>query len=146
MAFNAGLTPAQAYERLINQSLATREYLTAQKVALQAATVSSLVPLAVIGHFWNVIPMMTAWAQTPGVAAYAKAQREDPAFEVAAQWVTLRDAMISARDNLIALFPANANGFALYQSFTSTGFTYRDFTAAQCAPALPLLDSVIAAT
>lgn len=146
MAINAGLTAAKAYESLIRQALDTRAYLQGAKTALQAATVNSTVPIAIIQHFWAVIPAMTTWAQTPGVATYAKDQKEDPTFDVAAQWITLRDAMISCRDNLIALFPTNANGFALYQTLTSTGFTYRDFTAAQCAPALPLIDAVIAAT
>ena len=147
MAINAGLglTPADAYKGIIAQAVATKAHLTAERARLVTPTVSSVLCVGVIQHFWAVIPRLTQFAAVPGVAAYAKAQKDDPAFDVQAEWTTLRNAMISCRDNLISMFPVNAQGFALYQTLTATGFTHRDFTDAQVAPALPLIDAVIAA-
>lgn len=147
MALNASLTPADAYKGIIAQAIATRTYLRdVQRPLLLQPIVNSSVGIAIIQHFWSVIPTMTSLAATPGILAYARAQKDDPAFDVQAQWVALRDSMIAARDGLIALFPKNAGGMALYVTITATGFVYRDFTDVQVAPAIPLIDAVIAAT
>lgn len=147
MSFNA--TPdvvADAYEKIRIQARASKQYLQAQRAVMVQATVSSPVPLSVIQHFAVVIPALNTWAAVPGLAAYAQAQQSDPAYNIAAEFTTMRDAMVAARDNLIAMFPKDGNGFLLYQTLNADAtFGYRNFTAAQVAPAVAQMDSVIAA-
>lgn len=147
MAFNATPDVAEpAYERIRSQARATKQYLQSQRAVMVQASVISHVPLAVIQHFAAVIPAMNAWAATPGLAVYAQSQQNDPAYDIVAEFNTMRNAMVAARDNLIAMFPKDGSGFLLYQSLNADGsFAYRNFTAAQVAPAVAQMDSVIAA-
>lgn len=145
MAFNATQTAAEdAFRRLRTQAGASRTYLQGQRALMVAPTCSALVPLAVIQHFASVIDLMTTLAQTPGLAAYARAQFDDPGYDVAAEFLAMRTAMVSTRDSLIDLFPKDGNGFLLYQTISPTGaLGARTFTAAQVAPAVALIDTVI---
>jgi hypothetical protein len=56
----------------------------------------------------------------------------------------MRNAMVSARDTMIADFPKDANGWLLYQQMNANGtLTLRNFTGAALAPAVALIDAVI---
>ena len=136
---------ADAYASIKRQAAATRQYCQQQATAMQAATTSADVPFAVIQHFAVVIPMFDGWAATPGIASYAQAQENDPAYDVAAEYTAMRSAMVSARDQLISMFPKDANGFLLYQTMNAGGVvSARTFTAAQLAPVVTLLNNVAA--
>lgn len=110
-----------------------------------AATCSADIPLAVIQHLGQVAGLMTTWAATPGLAAYAQAQVNDPAYDVVAEFTTMKNAINSARDTLITMFPKDGNGFILYQTINADGsVAVRTFTAAQLSGAVAQMDSVIA--
>jgi hypothetical protein len=147
MAFNATPEVAEtAYDKIRAQARASKQYLTNQRAVMVQATTSAVVPLAVIQHFAQVIPLINAWASTPGLAQYARDQQNDPAYDIVAEFQAMRNAMVSARDNLVAGFPKDPNGWILYQSLNPDGtFSYRTFTAAQLASAVAQIDAVIAA-
>lgn len=146
MAFKTQLSAAEAFKNLKTQAGATKQYLQTQRALMVAATCNSAVPLAVIQHLGQARTLMAGWAATPGLAAYASAQYDDPAYDVAAEFVAMRDAIVSARDTLIAMFPKEAGtGFILYQTIQADGsLAFRTFTAAQLAGAVAQIDSVIA--
>ena len=135
---------SDAYANIKRQAAATKQYCQQQATVMQQAA-SANVPFAVIQHFAVVIPMLDGWTATPGIAAYAQAQENDPAYDVAAEYTTMRNAMVSARDQLISMFPKDANGFLLYQTLNANGtVSARTFTAAQLAPIVTLLNNVAA--
>jgi hypothetical protein len=146
MAFRASsIVTSDAYANIKRQANASKAYLQQKRQEMTAATVSASVPFAVIQHFAAVLPLLATWAATAGLAAYAQAQENDPAYDVSAEYVAMRNAMQSARDQLIATFPKDGSGFLLYQTMNADGtVALRTFTAAQLAPTVALLDSVIA--
>ena len=134
----------QAYEKIISQAAASRKYCEGRKTDMQQATVSADVVLSVIQHTQAVLSRYQVWTAAPGIADIAKEQEADPAYDVAAEYITFRNAMRALRDNLIALFPKDGNDYLLYQKLNADGsFDTRTFTAAQLAPAITLLDAVI---
>jgi acetolactate synthase regulatory subunit len=146
MTFKAtALSASVAFDRIRTQAKATKDYLTTQRTAMVQATVPSERALAVIQHFGQVVAIMDALAATPGLAEYAKAQVNDPAYDVAAEYIAMRNAMVAARDDLMGRFPKDGGGFLLYQTLTIEGvIQHRTFTAAQMAPVVTLMDAVIA--
>lgn len=146
MSFIATIPAAQdAFTRLRQQAVASKTYLTNQRAAMVSATVSADIPVSVIQHLGQVITILDTLASTPGLPAYAKAQVNDSNYDIASEYTGMRTAMVSARDNLIAGFPKDGNGFLLYQTLSAAGAVqYRTFTAAQLASAVALIDAVIA--
>lgn len=138
-------TAREAFTRYIIQCEASRKYLTSQRQSISQPTSDALTALAIIQHFGSIVSMLTTLANTPGVAEYAKAQASDPAYDVVAEFNAILSAMINARDTLIGMFPKDGGGFLLYQKLNPDGTVFtRSFTAAQLAPVVALLDSVIA--
>lgn len=146
MAFRTTvLGTEQAFDRLRTQAASSKIYLTSQRAVMVLASVPASVPVAVIQHLGQVVITMNALAATPGLAQYAKDQVNDQTYDVVAEFNTMRDAMVAARDNLIGMFPKDGSNFILYQTFNADGsIAIRNFTAAQVAPAVALIDVVIA--
>lgn len=139
------LISEQAFDRIRNEVAQSKAFLMNNRAAMVQATVLATVPLAVIQHFGQIIPSINALVLTPGLAQYAKDQTNDPSYDVVAEFNTMRNAMNSARDSLIATFPKDGNGFILYQTINANGtIATRTFTSAQLAAAVALVDSVIA--
>lgn len=145
MTFKASnQTTSDAYANIKRQAAATKQYMTAQATAMQAATVEAWVPLAIIQHLRDVIAMMDGWAATPGLVDYAKAQENAPTYDVAAEYSAMRTAMVSARDTLVSMFPTSG-GYMAYQTLGATGaITVRTFTSAQLAAVVTQCQTVAA--
>lgn len=134
-----------ALSKIRQQAAATKTYLQAQRGLMVAPTVSAAVPRSVISHLATVIPMLTTLAATPGLVTYARAQLNDNTYDIATEFTAMRTRMVSVLDNLVAMFPKDGNGFVLYETLDADGvFTVRTFTSAQVAPAVALLDTLIA--
>ena len=137
---------ADAYAALKRQALASKIYLNQQSSAMNTqATTSAYIPKAVIQHLVQVIALMDGWSATPGIATYAQAQENDPTYDVVTEYTAMRTAMVSARDQLVTMFPKDAQGHLLYETFDAgdnvVGVT---FTQAQLAPVVTLLNNVAA--
>jgi hypothetical protein len=146
MTFRATILSAEeAFSRLKAQAASTRQYLLGRVNDLQQPTSDSGLALSVIQHFGTVAVLMNSWAATPGLAAYAQAQVNDPTYDIVAEFNTMMTAIISARDSLIAMFPKDAQGFMAYQTLNpDASITNRTFTAAQLAPVVTTLNNVLA--
>jgi parvulin-like peptidyl-prolyl isomerase len=149
MAFIATqLSAAQAFDRLKTQASASKQYLATQRALMVAPSCDAQVPLSVIQHLGQVNALMSAWAGTPGLAAYAQAQYNDATYDVVAEFNNMKTAMQNAQTTLTNMFPKDAsapNPFILYQSIKADGtLLNRTFTAAQLAGAVSTIDSVIA--
>ena len=147
--FNAsGQTTEDAYSQIRRQASATRAFLVTNRALMVVAQVNSTVPLAVIAHLSGVITRLDALASTPGLPQYAKDQHANQAYDVTAQYTTMRNLMVSVRDNLITMFPTNGGtpAYLIYETLSATGVRgTRNFTAAQVAPAVTAIDALIAA-
>jgi hypothetical protein len=138
-------TSSKALLEINQQVAATRAYLVTQRALMVAPTVNAAVLKAVIQHFSVVIPTLTTLAATPGLAAYAKDQLNNPNYDIAAEFSAMRKTMVAAMTGLIQMFPNNPSGLLLYELVSPAGiFTTITFTSAQAAPAVALIDAVIA--
>ena len=145
-AFKATAVVAEgALTRIRQQAAATRAYLVTQRAAMTTSPVSATVPLAIIQHLATVIPQITTLAATPGLVEYARSQLNDPTYDVVAEFQAMRALMVSTLDNLITMFPKDGSGYLLYQTMNSNGILVtRIFGTAQLAPAVALIDTLIA--
>lgn len=87
-----------------------------------------------------------AAASTPGIAAYAQAQVNDPALNVAAEFTAMVNAIDATRVWVNANFPVDANGYVLdrTRNFGTADFTQRTFSSASLATYRTVLDALIA--
>lgn len=80
----------------------------------------------------------------PGLAAYARAQYDDPAYDVAAEFTAMLAKVGETIDWIVVAVPKDASGYMLVAKLTSTGQTIRAFTTAQTANLRTELDELIA--
>jgi hypothetical protein len=145
MAKESQLTAREAFERVRRQRIASADYATRRRAEFAAGCSADLV-LSVAQHCRDVIAALDAAAAVPGLVAYARLEYGDAGYDMAAEYQTLRAALVALRDAIVAVFPQDADGWLLYQKLTAGGtLTTRSFTPAQLASSLPLLDAVIAA-
>lgn len=146
MAFKATqLNTSQAFDSLKRQAAASKVYLQGQRAKMVVNNCDAVVPLQTIQHFGQVNALMSVWAGTPGLAEYARSQYDDPAYDVVAEFQSMKNAIENARSTLTAMFPKDANGWLLYQAIQPDGsILNRTFTAAQLANAVTVIDAVLA--
>lgn len=138
--------PEQAFDRIRAVIADTKRVLSDHRALMTQASVSVTSPLTVIRHIASALPILSTLSATPGLAVYAKSQVDDPTYDIAAEYVVVRNAMQACMDNLVSLFPKDASSWLLYQKYNVDGtVSNRTFTAAQMATALPFIDQVIAA-
>ena len=77
---------------------------------------------------------------TNGIVAYAKDQENDPAYDVAAEFI----AVLVLIDDAIAVVQAT-NTNVLINDWTLTGISWNSFTPAQTATLKSALDDIVAA-
>ena len=145
MTFRASnQTTADAYANIKRQAVETKAYMTNQATAMQAASSPATTPLSVIQHLQKVIALFDGWTATPGIATYAQQQENDPTYDVATEYTTMRTAMVNALNSLVSIFPTSG-GFMAYQTLNLDGtITVRTFTAAQLSSVVTLCNSVAA--
>lgn len=146
MAFKATVVACeQAFSNIRKQAAATKVFMQQNKVLMQQSPCDSQIPLNVIQHCGINIARMDAWAATPGLVSYATAQVNDPSYDIVAEYQAMRSAMVSCRNDLMAMFPKDATGYLLYHTLDVDGRVQsRSFTAAQLAAAVVRMDAVIA--
>jgi hypothetical protein len=146
MAFKANTVAAeQAFTNLRRQAAATKRFLADQRTLMQAATCEAQVAINVVQHCGITLGLMDEWAETPGIAEHARAQFNDGAYDIVAEYQAMRAALVELRDGLMGMFPKNENDFLLYHSFAADGKVQaRSFTAAQLAAAVRAVTSALA--
>jgi len=83
---------------------------------------------------------------TPGIAAFAKIQEDDPTYDIAVEFNAMVAAVDAVSDALIAAIPKDGNGYLLVQTMNAQGDVGpRQFTPAQVNSIVPLLVAVVQA-
>ena len=146
MAFRTDIAnqAAIAYETIRLQMIASKRYLLAHRQAFTNPLTDAFTALEVIPHFAKVLQIFDTNAAVPGVAVYAQQIVTDqPGYDVVAEYNAVRAAMVTARDQMMGMFPKDANGNLLYQQLDANGNLVNiQFTAAQLTPVVALLDDV----
>ena len=132
-----------AFLKLKRQAADTRRFMMQSRPALLEECDSQIV-LNLVQHCGIVLGLMSGWAATPGIAEYAKQQVSDPAYDIVAEFVAMRGALIDLRDFTANSFPKDANGFLLYHTLDANGRVQsRKFQASQLTGVVTRVDAVI---
>ena len=87
---------------------------------------------------------LAAASSTPGLGAYAQAQKNSPSLDVVAEFTGMLAAIDGVTAWIITNYPKDANGFLLERTWGANSPIDRVFTPAQTAGFRTALDSLIA--
>lgn len=82
-----------------------------------AAAVTRMELLIYLNVLADALASLTAVAATPGLAAYAQQQQNDPALDIAAEFAAMRVQLIATQNWIINNFPKDSTGNAAVYSF-----------------------------
>lgn len=87
---------------------------------------------------------LNAAAAVPGLAQFARDQKNNPSLDVVAEFTNVVNTLTSVVDWINTNFPKDAGGFLLAKSFSGTLIVDRTFSTATLVNLRATLDSLIA--
>lgn len=85
-----------------------------------------------------------SFTAVPGVGAFAKEQTNDPNFDIAAEFNTMRTQLVATQDWIVANFPATTGELRVYTFDVNKRFADVNLTAGQLSAFKTQLNSLIA--
>lgn len=146
MAFRASnAVPAREYERAKSLGWQVRQ-LAANRSGSFATGANAAEVLSAVDNLRSLRVALVQVASTPGIAAYAQAQEDDPAYDVAAEFSALLAAIDSAVTTVVNAVPKDANGYLLVNNINPDGtLVPREFSGAALSGVRAALDAIVAA-
>lgn len=143
MAYPTG-TLSIALEEIDREMIAIKSYC--QSVASQLAAGSQKASLIIDIHanLGAAKVRLATWAATPGLAAYAKVQKNNEALDVTAEYQSVLSAINSLLSGVESAFPKDASGYLLREQWAAIGTLERSFTPASTTGLRTLLNAVVA--
>lgn len=141
----SNVLPEQAYRDARVYATLLKAYLQSRSEQFQAGPTNADVLLATFHDVRRIRDSIQAAAGVPGIANYARAQENDPAYDVIAEWTALLSAVASLLSFVTTNFPKDANGYLLEKTFAADGtYVFRTFTSAQLAGLVSAIAAVVA--
>jgi len=138
MAFITNVPTLQdGFRDLLTIAKQQKAYMQTWSSALSVNITADLT-IGWVSNLNTVIARLDAGAALPGIQAYAQSQFAQPAYDVAAQYSTMRSSMVAVLTWLQANIPGNS------LTVTSGVVTGSTFTPAQTAPLKSLIDAAVA--
>jgi hypothetical protein len=144
MAYPTGML-SLVLEDLDTQVMALKGDCVQVRNAAAADNTSSSTILRVFTHLRVYRAKLSALSSTPGLADYARAQKNAPGLDVVAEFNALMAAIDGVTGWIAVNFPTDGGGFLLERTLGANGPVERQFTPAQTAGFRTQLDTVIAA-
>lgn len=85
-----------------------------------------------------------SWAATPGLAAYARNEKNDENYNIATEFTAVIAAMTAVVNSIESTFPKDGSGYLLARQFSGTTIAVREFTPAQTTALRGLITTLIA--
>ena len=149
MAFPSSTSSREALSNVLSRvrSLSTSVKQTAQTVHSEtlAGPITGKRLLQACEHLFSVQAQFTALRQTPGLAAYAREQFNDPAFDIGVEFQTMQAALQACLDWINTNLPRDAanNRWLLLEEFVDGVRKDRMFSSAAFSGLRPLLITLI---
>jgi|SRR5581483_310673 len=121
-----------------------KQQATALNSQIAAGPVSAQVIIASLSFFVTLNGQLTTYAATPGIAAYAQAQVNNPTLDVAGAFTTMQNALVAVNNWITTNFPVDAGGYLQAIQFVGGNPTYVNFTQAQLSGLSTLLTALSA--
>ena len=144
MAFKASsYVPADAYEQAKRTMVALKRQCDGAVSRWNADGASADEVLSAIAQLRQLDVTLSNLSGTSGLAAYAQDQESDPAYDVVAEFVTVRNLIDSALTTLVGNFPKDGSGYLLSHTFDASNIRVpRHFTASNLANAITALQAI----
>ena len=137
---------AKAYQKAQNESIRVKAFATQARNALIAGPVSANAVIQIMTNLKSSIEVWDSVSSLSGIAQYAKDQEDDQAYNVVAEFTTMRTEAVAARDWVITNFPKSTGNFIEKDTLELDGaITVRQFTPAQTTGLQTALADLIAA-
>jgi hypothetical protein len=135
----------KAYTKAQNEAIRVKAFATQARNALIAGTVSANAVMQIMTNMKSSIEVWDSVSSLAGIGAYADNEENDPAYDVAAEFTSMRAEAVTVRDWVITNFPASG-GFIQKDTLEVDGaITVRQFTPAQTTGLQTALADLIAA-
>ena len=120
---------AKAYTGAQRESIRIKSYATSAAATLAVGNVSANLIQAIMLQMKSSIEVWDAASGLSGMQQWARDQEDDQAYDVVAEFLTMRNSAISVRDWVINNFPTSAGGFIEKDTYEADGaITVRSFT------------------
>ena len=145
MAFIASTqVPDDVYSNIKGQVLNLKTFADSKVSEFATGGLSNEV-LRVLDVLVTTRNRMDAVSAIPGITEYAQTAEDDPAYDVIAEFQTVRAAVVAAITEIQNTFPVSANGYAEEFEFGQDGArVYRLFTEAQLSGLRTALQNISA--
>ena len=150
MAFPSSTGSKRTLQKVWESTVDWAARVKGTAVKVRDASAAGLIPASDIWSLDSLLfsarAQFAAAASTPGIAAYAQAQVNDPTLDVAADFTAMVNAIDATRAWVNTNFPVDANGYVLdrTRNFGTADFTQRTFSTAALATYRTMLDALIA--
>lgn len=146
MAFPASLNILQReFDQALNTALALKQNAQGIRNASAAGPVTRAAVLELWRQLGAALVIWNRAATTPGMAAYAKEQFNNPALEIGTEFSAMQAAADTLRDWLNTNFPRHASGALLLETADANGNrSNMTFTTAELASFRTQADAFIA--
>jgi len=130
------LSPADAYRQATATAGRLKKESIIKRAVMIAGDISFDVVMRLRDDLINADALFATAAAVPGIVEYARAQNNDPDYDIIADFVAMRNAVSAALTAVEAALP-QSGGFLLRESIVSgvSGTTVRSFTSQQAETA-----------
>lgn len=142
MAYPTGLL-SLVLEDIDRRAINVKGYCQRTRDQAAAGNIPSATILDVLVRLIQDRTALQSAASTPGIADFARDQKDNQALDVVAEFTAMVAAISGAIEWVTTNFPKDGGGFLLAQTFGATGPIDRQFTPAQTAGFRTQLDAVI---
>ena len=121
-----------------------RIVLTNYRAQLASGPTSANVIKEILETCARLKTRFTALAATVGIGPYAKAQEDNPLYDIVAETTAVNNALTALITEITTAVPTGTGGFVLVETWGATGVSVRTFTAPQTAAIRTKIDDVLA--
>ena len=145
MAFRAtNILPQKGYDQAKKIATQLKNFSTKRSADLVGGGSSDTV-LGTVDTMRLFNEQLNAVASIPGIGDYAKAQEDDPTYDVAAEFIALLALIDAVITEVVSTFPVDGSGFLLAYTISPDGTQIpRTFNVAAVADLRTALDAVVA--
>jgi hypothetical protein len=134
-----------AYAQAQAEATRLRSYAVSAQAAMAAGNISANAVIQTLTTMKNSIEVFDYISGLSGMAQYARDQQDDQAYDVVAEFQSMRTEAVGARDWVFTNFPTAVSGEIIKDTLENDGaITVRQFTPAQTAGLQSALGLLIA--
>ena len=134
-------TLANAWNMITGTASNVRKHATSLTLA---SSISRMACLDLANSLSSYLATLDTYAATPGLATYAKNELNDPAIDIAAEFMVMRVQIVATQDWIVANFPKDASNNLPVYAFSGTMYVDVMLTAPEMAAFKTQLGALIA--